>query len=54
MSTQSTGYGSSGVSGAPAWAHATKQAGAEDEPALLLLSMASPAKERTWRLSSVT
>ena len=54
MSTQSTGYGWSGVSGALAWADATKQAGAEDEPALHLLSMAGPAEERTWRLSSVT
>ena len=46
--------GLNGASGALAWAHAAKQAGVEDEPALPLLSMADPAREMTWRLSSVT
>ena len=46
--------GLNGASGALAWADAAKEAGAEDEPALLLLSTAGPARESTWRLSSVT
>ena len=54
MSTQSMACGLNGVSGALAWADAAKEAGAEDEPALLLLSMAGPARESTLRLSSVT
>ena len=54
MSTQSTVYGLNGVSGALAWGHAARRAGAEDEPALLPLSTGNPVWENTSRLSSVT